>query len=287
MSAPDNGPVTSNDPGSLAPLRRPPLKSSPEKRRPSFFWVLAGLILPPLGLAVKFRFHGRPLPQTGAFVLAPNHYSEIDPVIMGAAAWKLGRMPRFLAKASLFKIPVVGWFLRTSGQVPVERSGSRSHAALRAAEELVTKGRMVIVYPEGSLTRDPDLWPMRGKTGAVRIALERDIPIIPAAHWGTQHLMPRYGKKIHPFPRKTIDVMVGEPIDLSAYRGKALEPATLARATDEVMRAIAQLAGELRGETPPSERWDPAKHGQTEIGRLDDAGPDAQSHPDHPAGRED
>ena len=65
---------------------------------------------------------------------------------------------------------------------------------------------MVVVYPEGTLTRDPDLWPMRGKTGAVRIALEHDIPIIPAAHWGTQALLPRYGKKLSLFPRKTIDV---------------------------------------------------------------------------------
>ena len=164
-------------------------KPRSETRRPSFFWLLAVLVLPILNLAVKYRFHHRErMPQTGAFVLAPNHYSEIDPVVIGAASWKLGRAPRFLAKASLFKNPVLGWLLRTSGQIPVERAGSKSHAALRAAEELVEKGRMVIVYPEGSLTRDPDLWPMRGKTGAVRIALERDIPIVPVAHWGTQAL---------------------------------------------------------------------------------------------------
>ena len=148
-------------------------KPRSETRRPSFFWVLAVLVLPIFNLAVRFRFHHpERMPQTGAFVLAPNHYSEIDPVVMGAASWKLGRAPRFLAKASLFKNPVLGWFLRTSGQIPVERAGSKSHRALRAAEELVEKGRMVVVYPEGSLTRDPDLWPMRGKTGAVRIALE-------------------------------------------------------------------------------------------------------------------
>jgi 1-acyl-sn-glycerol-3-phosphate acyltransferase len=253
-------------------VKHPPLKARSETRRPSFFWVLAVLILPLFNLAVKFRFHGRPLPQSGAFVLSPNHFSEIDPVVMGAAAWKLGRAPRFLAKESLFKIPVAGWFLRASGQIPVARAGSRSHTALRAAEELVEKGRMVIVYPEGSLTRDPELWPMRGKTGAVRIALEQDIPLIPAAHWGTQALMPRYGKKIHPFPRKTIDVIVGEPVDLSAYRGKALEPALLAAATNDLMQAIATLVGELRGETPPASRWDPAAHGQKETGRLDDTG---------------
>ncbi|WP_312854825.1 lysophospholipid acyltransferase family protein [Agromyces agglutinans] len=251
----------------------PPVKVRSETSRPSFFWLLAALIIPPFSLAVKFRFHGRPLPKTGAFVLAPNHYSEIDPLVIGVASWKLKRLPRFLAKASLFKVPVVGWFLRTSGQIPVERAGSRSHAALRAAEELAENGRMVVVYPEGSLTRDPDLWPMRGKTGAVRIALEGDIPVIPVAHWGTQELMPRYGKKIHPFPRKTIDVIVGDPVDLSAYRGLPLDPSVLTAATNDVMNAIAGLVGELRGEEPPAERWDPVVHGQKETGRLEDGAP--------------
>jgi 1-acyl-sn-glycerol-3-phosphate acyltransferase len=247
-----------------------PAKARSETRRPSFFWVLAALVLPIFNLAVRFRFHHpERMPQAGAFVLAPNHYSEIDPVVMGAASWKLGRAPRFLAKASLFKNPVLRWFLRMSGQIPVERAGSSSHAALKAAEELVEKGRMVIVYPEGSLTRDPDLWPMRGKTGAVRIALERDIPVVPAAHWGTQALMPRYGKKISLFPRKTIDVIIGEPLDLSAYRGRPLEQSMLLKATGELMDAIAALLADLRDEPAPAERWDPTAHGQKETGRLE------------------
>ncbi|MDQ0575759.1 lysophospholipid acyltransferase family protein [Agromyces albus] len=247
-----------------------PAKPRSETRRPSVFWVLAGLVLPVMNLAIRFRFHHpERMPQSGAFVLAPNHYSEIDPVVMGMVSWKLGRAPRFLAKASLFKVPVAGWLLRKSGQIPVDRAGSKSHAALRAAEELVEKGRMVVVYPEGSLTRDPGLWPMRGKTGAVRIALERDIPIIPAAHWGTQALMPRYGKKLSLFPRKTIAVAIGEPLDLSAYRGKPLDQATLIKATSELMEAIAGLLAELRGEPAPAERWNPSAHSQKETGRFE------------------
>jgi 1-acyl-sn-glycerol-3-phosphate acyltransferase len=253
-----------------SPRSHPAVKPRSETRRPSFFWVLAAIVLPVMNLAIRFRFHHRErMPQTGAFVLAPNHYSEIDPVVIGMASWKLGRAPRFLAKASLFKNPVLAWFLRTSGQIPVERAGSQSHAALRAAEELVEKGRMVVVYPEGSLTRDPAMWPMRGKTGAVRIALERDIPIVPIAHWGTQALLPRYGKKLSLFPRKTIDVAIGEPLDLSAYRGKPLDQASLLKATGELMDAIAALLAELRGEPAPAERWDPAAHGQKETGRLE------------------
>ncbi|GAA2025730.1 lysophospholipid acyltransferase family protein [Agromyces tropicus] len=252
------------------PSAAPQVKHGAEKRRPSFFWLLAALILPLWSLGVKYRFHHpERMPQAGAFVLSPNHYSEIDPLVMGVASWHLGRLPRFMAKASLFKNPVLGWFLRTSGQIPVERAGNRSHAALRAAEDLVEKGRMVIVYPEGSLTRDPDMWPMRGKTGAMRIALERGIPVIPAAHWGTQQIMPRYAKKVSFFPRKTVDVIIGEPLDLSPYEGKPLDQATLTAATNDLMNAIAALVGELRGEQPPAERWDPLAHGQKETGRLD------------------
>jgi len=129
---------------------------------------------------------------------------------------------------------------------------------------------MVVVYPEGSLTSEPYLWPLRGKTGAVRIALERAIPIIPAAHWGTQALMPRYGKKVRLFPRKTIDVIIGEPLDLSAYRGRPLDQSSLLKATAELMDAIAHLLAEVRGEPAPAQRWDPTAHGQKETGRLED-----------------
>lgn len=244
---------------------------SVEKRKPSFFWLLAVLILPLWTLMVGYRFTPRSaLPLTGPFILAPNHYSEIDPIVMGVATWKLGRQPRFMAKASLFRIPFVGWLLRASGQIPVERSGGASGLdnPMGAATTLIDKGRGVIVYPEGSLTRDPDLWPMRGKTGAVRLALESGIPLFPAAHWGTQLLMPRYGKSIRPFPRKIVHVAVGEPLDLSEFADKPIDQRTVTEATQRLMTAIAALLGELRGETPPEKLWDPAEHQQKETGRF-------------------
>lgn len=238
-----------------------------EKIRPSIYWFFAALVLPVFWVSVKFRFLGNPLPRRGSFILSPNHYSEIDPLVIGVAAWKLGRIPRFMAKASLFKVPVLGTLLRWSGQIPVERSGTQSHIAMAAASQLVSKGRMVIVYPEGSLTRDPNLWPMRGKTGAVRLALEHNIPLIPVAHWGTQEVMGRYSKKVHLFQRKPVDVIVGSPLDLSTYQGK-LDHATLVAATDDLMAAIADLLAQLRNEPAPAVRWDPAKNSQTETGRF-------------------
>ncbi|MET0974517.1 MAG: lysophospholipid acyltransferase family protein [Leifsonia sp.] len=241
-----------------------------ESRKPSIFWFFAALALPPMNLSIKFHFHNpEKLPAEGALVLSPNHYSEIDPLVMGVAVFKQGRLPRFLAKASVFKVPVLGGLLRASGQIPVERSGGSGHQALRAAEELVENGRLVVVYPEGSLTRDPDLWPMRGKTGAVRIALECGIPVIPVAHWGTQQIMPRYGKKLVLFRRKRVDVAFGDPVDLDEFRGRPLEPALLLEATARVMDAITALLADLRHEQAPAERWDPANHRQTETGRFD------------------
>lgn len=241
-----------------------------DRSKPSIFWLFAIFALPIMGAMVKFRFHDREkMPQTGAVVITPNHYSNIDPVVIGVASWYLGRLPRFMAKASILKVPVLGWILRKSGQIPVERGGStRSSAALIAAKELVSKERAVIVYPEGSLTRDPDMWPMRGKSGAVRLALELGIPVVPVAHWGTQQLMARYSKKINVFPRHTIDVKVGDPVDLSQFQGKPLDNQTLTAATTKVMDAITALLEDLRGEKAPATRWNPAEHNQSETGRF-------------------
>lgn len=247
---------------------------SAEKRRPSMFWLLAGLVLPLWSLMVRYRYTPQSkLPQTGPFILAPNHYSEIDPIAVGAAVWHLGRLPRFMAKASLFKVPVFGQLLRATGQIPVDRvgavrPGAESGNPIGAAANLIANDSGVIVYPEGTLTRDPELWPMRGKTGAIRLALESGIPVIPVAHWGTQELMPRYGKRIHPFPRKTISVAVGEPLDLSKYAGLPVDQRTVTQATKDLMDAITALLADLRGETPPAERWDPTKHQQSETGRF-------------------
>jgi 1-acyl-sn-glycerol-3-phosphate acyltransferase len=213
--------------------------------------------------------NGDKLPRFGPVIVAPNHYSEIDPVVVGLAIWKLGRAPRFLAKASLFRVKILGWMLRSSGQIPVERAGAtRGNDPMAAAVQVADRAQVLVVYPEGTLTRDPAMWPMRGKTGAVRLALQHGIPIHPVAHWGTQSVMARYSKKIRFFPPKTIDVRFGDAVDLSAFAGKPLDGATLAAATEVVMDAITHELEELRGETAPATRWDPSERGQTETGRF-------------------
>jgi 1-acyl-sn-glycerol-3-phosphate acyltransferase len=233
--------------------------------------VLAAIALPPVWVLSRLHIAGREhVPATGAFVVAPNHYSEVDPLITGIAMWKVGRMPRYLAKASLFRVPVIGWLLRRSGQVPVERAASgKASEALAGAKKAAGEGHAVVIYPEGTLTRDPDLWPMRGKSGAVRIALQENLPVIPLAHWGAQAIMPRYARKLSLFPRKDVHLLFGAPVDLDDLRGHTLDPETLIVATDRVMNAITALLEEIRGEKAPAERWDPAAHNQKETGRYE------------------
>lgn len=249
------------------------MAASPEKRRPSLFWPLAAVVVPLVSLIAKIRVvDAHKLPASGAFVLAPNHYSEFDPLIVAVAVWRLGRAPRFMAKESLFKVPVLGAALRGTGMIPVARTSSATAAkqTMAQSKQIVEDGRGVIVYPEGTLTRDPELWPMRGKSGAVRLALAGDIPLIPMAQWGTQEIMGRYQKGLSLWPlRKPVQVIVGDPVDLSDLKGRSSEPAALNEATDRLMTAIASLLSELRGEPAPAERWNPASHGQKETGRLD------------------
>ncbi|MGM7677925.1 lysophospholipid acyltransferase family protein [Microbacterium sp. A94] len=246
---------------------------SSEKSRPSLFWPLAGLVVPIVGFLAKIEIRGKEkLPQKGAFVLAPNHYSEFDPLIVAVAVWRLGRAPRFMAKESLFRIPVVGWALRKTGMVPVSRSASAKAAreTIAQSKALVENDRGVIVYPEGTLTRDPDMWPMRGKSGAVRLALAGDLPVIPMAQWGTHKIMGRYQKGLSLWPpRKRVQVLIGDPVDLSDLKEHASESAVLTEATNRVMNAITALLEELRDEKAPEKRWNPADHGQKETGRLD------------------
>ena len=246
---------------------------SSEKSRPSLFWALAALVVPLVGVLAKIEIRGKEkLPSRGSFVLAPNHYSELDPLIVAVAVWRLGRAPRFMAKESLFRIPVIGWLLRKTGMIPVARSASAAAAkqTIRQSRELTEHDRGVIVYPEGTLTRDPELWPMRGKSGAVRLALSGDIPLIPVAQWGTQNIMGRYQKGLSVWPpRKRVQVLIGDPIDISDLRGRATEKSVLNEATTRLMNAITALLEELRDETAPKTRWNPSDHGQKETGRLD------------------
>ncbi len=226
-------------------------------------------LVPPLLTALLSRqWQGRQyVPREGGLIVAANHISEADPLVLCHYLHASGRYPVFLAKSSLFGGGFVGRVVRGTGQIPVDRDSGGADAVVRAAEEALAAGQCVVVYPEGTCTRDPDLWPMTGQTGAARLALATGSPVLPLASWGAHELLPyRKGDKgglagtlkpgLHPFPRKKAQVIAGPPVDLSRYDDQPPTAMTLRAATGDIMRAIAQLVGDLRGEEPPAELYD-------------------------------
>jgi 1-acyl-sn-glycerol-3-phosphate acyltransferase len=197
-------------------------------------------------------------PKRDGMILAANHLSYVDILALSLFTHSAGRYPVFLAKASLFDVPVLGWLMRRLGQLPVYRGQVDAALVLRDAERIGKEGACVIFYPEATVTRDPDLWPMVAKTGVARLALAADIPVIPVAHWGAQRILP-YGSFLpRILPRKTVQVLAGPPVDLSEFAGQPLTNQVLRAATDKIMGDVAALLGQLRGETPPATPYHPA-----------------------------
>ena len=167
------------------------------------------------------------IPATGRVIVASNHMSYLDVLVFTHFLYRNGRAPRFLGKSGVFKVPVVGKILLAAGQVPVERETPDAKKAVDHAKILLEQGHMLGVYPEGTLTRDPNMWPMIAKTGCARLALQTDTPVIPIAQWGSQLIVPNYTRRLNLFPRKTIIIRVGKPVDLSRWRGRADDPVAL------------------------------------------------------------
>jgi 1-acyl-sn-glycerol-3-phosphate acyltransferase len=208
-----------------------------------------------------------PKPGTGCVVVA-NHMSYADPLVIAHFLYDHGLAPRFMAKDSVFEVPVMGQLIAAAGQIPVARGTTDAASALAAAIAAVGAGECVVVYPEGTLTRDPDLWPMRGKTGAVRLALETGAPVVPVAHWGTQRLLPRYQTRPRLFPPTDLFVSAGPAVDLEDLRRGRITAAKLRTGTDRVMAAITERLEHLRGEPAPTDRFDPRQEGVPDTGRL-------------------
>jgi 1-acyl-sn-glycerol-3-phosphate acyltransferase len=173
---------------------------------------------------------------------------------------------RYLAKDALFETPVIKYIVRDARQIPVSRLTTDAAKAFEAACDAVRDGACVGVYPEGTITKDPDGWPMRGKTGAARIALETGCPVIPIGQWGAQDILPAYSVRFHAVPRHTAHYKVGDPVDLSDLIGKPITNEVLHEATERIMSAITDLVADLRQETPPDVRFDPRTAGVKQIG---------------------
>jgi 1-acyl-sn-glycerol-3-phosphate acyltransferase len=193
-------------------------------------------------------------------VVCPNHISWFDPLQSAHYLFDSGRPPRYLGKEAVFRVPIVGTIITGAGQIPVYRETTDAANSVRDAIAAVRRGECVVVYPEGTITRDPGLWPMTGKTGAARIALETGAPLIPLAQWGAEKVIAPYRSEFRILPRKLMQVVAGPPVDLDDLRGRPLDAEVLHEATARLMSAITVQLESLRGETAPEERFDLKAH---------------------------
>lgn len=227
------------------------------------WYRFAELVLRPFLMLVAGRdWRGRHhVPPRGGIVVVTNHVSHLDPLTLAHYLIDSGRLPRFLAKESVFRIPLLGHIIDRCGQIRVYRETKDAGRSLEDALAAVRGGECVVLYPEGTITRDSELWPMRGKTGAARIALATGCPVIPIAQWGVQDVLEPYGKRLHVIPRRTVRVQAGPRVALDDLESAPLTPAVLATATERIMAAVTTELQQLRGGTPPVQRFDPRTAG--------------------------
>ncbi|SDD84843.1 lysophospholipid acyltransferase family protein [Actinokineospora iranica] len=224
----------------------------PRRGRGFWFSLAIDVLWPLLAIFTRLRFRGgEKLPKSGGVLLASNHLSYADPVTVTAFALAAGRIPRYLAKADLWRVPVVGKVLAGGGHIPVERGTAQARHAYRGAVDAVRRGECVIFFPEAGFSDDADNWPSaRVKNGVARVALETGAPVIPVVNWGTHAVLPATAKFPRVFPRRTVNIVTGDPVDLSDLT--STDRQSLDEATKRVMRAITELLADLRGERPPS-----------------------------------
>jgi len=225
------------------------------RKRPKLgYWLWLGWLIsiPPTTALFRRTWRGiEHIPERGPAIIALNHVSHVDPLLAIRFVYEAGRIPRILAKSSLFSIFLFGTVLRRNKQIPVYRGSTVAGDSLREAEAALAAGDAVVIYPEGTVTRDPDWWPMRSMTGAARLALTTGAPVIPVAQWGAQFSVDWYARRFRLFPRKRVVFQAGPPVDLSAYRDRPVTAALLREATDTIMRAVRDELADVRGEPAP------------------------------------
>jgi 1-acyl-sn-glycerol-3-phosphate acyltransferase len=212
-------------------------------------WWRLGLAFaaPVASLSFRLRVVGADRVPPGPAVLAANHVSALDGVLLAiATARGSHRMTRFLVAAEFFARRRFGWALRLYRQIPLHR-GARDAAALDEAVSTVARGALGGIFPEGRVNPEPRRGPQRGRTGVARIALAARAPVVPVGIWGTQDRWPLPGLRLGPPLRPRVAIVYGEPI---APVGEAEIPDDVQAFTAAVMRAIGEqvvVARELAG----------------------------------------
>lgn len=208
------------------------------------YFFLKNLLLGPL-LRLIFRPWVRGMeniPTSGAAILASNHLSFSDSIFLPL---QTRRPVVFLAKSEYFtgkgvKGALVRWFFKSTGQLPIDRSGGKaSEASLNTGLGVLSQGLVLGIYPEG--TRSPDGKLYRGRTGIARMALESKVPVIPVAMIDTEKVQP-IGKRL---PRiRRVGIVIGKPLDFSRFDGMEGDRIVLRAVTDEIMYELRKLSGQ-------------------------------------------
>ena len=215
------------------------------------YGLLRGVLKPWLATWFRWSLEGiENIPRSGPALVAFNHIAYLDPLAAAYALDKAKRVPRFLAKHELFDDKRIAWLLRGAGQIPVKRGTADAPMALDSAFDALNRGECIVIFPEGTITRDPDLHPMEGKTGISRLAIESGVPVIPAALWGTANIWPKgYAKRWR--PRQDICIRVGEA---RTFTGRSNSPEEWHRVAGEIMNEISLLVASIRPAVPDRRR---------------------------------
>ncbi|MEV0427266.1 lysophospholipid acyltransferase family protein [Micromonospora sp. NPDC049836] len=223
-------------------------------RRKVGFWPRLAVVLvkPVLTVWTRRTWRGMEhLRRDGGIIIVPNHISHADPLVAAHFIYDSGRWPQFLGKASVFKVPVIGWILHRCRQIPVERGSVEAVKSLDKLIAALGEGGAVVIYPEGTTTREPDLWPMKGKTGAARLALATGAPVVPVVMVGPERMFDPRTARFGLRPRTPVTVVAGPPVDLSRWAGTPPSRAVLEEMTDTIMLRLRDMVAEIRGGTPP------------------------------------
>jgi 1-acyl-sn-glycerol-3-phosphate acyltransferase len=241
-------------------------KARPESR---LYRLIAVVVRNSMFAMCRYEWSGgENLPASGGFIAAANHVTELDALTFVHYLFDHGYEPRVMAKKSLFTAPVLGGVMRATKMIPVDRGSAAAAESLERAGQELGDGACVAILPEGTLTRDPDLWPMEPKTGLARVALVTRLPVVPIAQWGVTEILPRYGRWLKPFPRKRVQVRAGKPVDLSDLYDRPIDSATLREVMNRVMDAVTAELAVLRAEEPPARRFDLRKHTDHEEKKM-------------------
>ncbi|MCZ0859257.1 lysophospholipid acyltransferase family protein [Actinomyces israelii] len=219
---------------------------------PFYRFASRGAIIPFLRLVSRQHVSGTEnIPREGGFVAVCNHLSDLDSLTAMRCLVDEDVPVYSLAKSTIFEAPIIGHVFKAGGQIPVYRGTKEAGSSLIEAERRLLAGDVIMIFPEGTLSRDPLLWPMTGKTGAARLAMRTGAPVLPMGQWGAQDILDSFGGGFHPFPRKDVRVLIGETFTLESFGSDTEDRAAVRAATAEIMRRITVLVEELRGEKAP------------------------------------